>query len=508
MVCLPRTCAFRLASAPQVYQVPGHYLGPERHAAGKAENAEEIALVENFATRWIGLLLLTTLLAGSVAAEDLPLPDPDGLDLPHDSLLYSYPGDEEPLPSSRENSVRMHGEAPSRLVAPPGIIDEPGPSGPQISEPYLDGSYPGDPEQYEGYELDSAGHNYPWDSQPAPIESSGTWIDRGVWYAEADAVALYRIWWRADVFVGAEDPNVNIPNSFPAAGLGLNTNRTLYIPGAHPGGDAGVRTTLGRFLFRDDQNRDHSAEFTAWSAGDWVSDGTMSSANPNGLFVTFNLDGGNRDFDGSSFQRVIYTSRLNSFELNYRMKRRLGRDRMVMDPNGHWRREASNGFTRNFLAGFRYVEVRETLDWTAQDIIVNGSNGRYLIHTGNELFGFQMGDGIEYQTGRWSVGLSGKLGLFWNHTTAHQQLDFTADDNQDFERRATEAELSFIGDARALVRYHLTPASSLRVGLEFMTLDSLALAPRQISFDSGTSKIETGGQPYYLGGSLGFDFYW
>ena len=55
---------------------------PERQAAGTVEDAEEMALVVNRATRWIGLIMMTTLLAGSVAAEDLPLPDPDGLELP------------------------------------------------------------------------------------------------------------------------------------------------------------------------------------------------------------------------------------------------------------------------------------------------------------------------------------------------------------------------------------------------------------------------------------------
>ena len=46
---------------------------------------------------------------------------------------------------------------------------------------------------------------------------------------------------------------------------------------------------------------------------------------------------------------------------------------MVMDPNGHWRRESANGFNRNYLAGFRFLQMSEILDWTAEDIVVNGA---------------------------------------------------------------------------------------------------------------------------------------
>jgi hypothetical protein len=190
------------------------------------------------------------------------------------------------------------------------------------------------------------------------------------------------------------------------------------------------------------------------------------------------------------------------------LKKRLGRDQMVMDPNGYWRREAADGYYRNYLAGFRFMEIRETLDWRAEDIMVNGANGRYLINTDNDLFGFQVGEGIEYESGRWSIGISGQMGLFVNDADAHSQLNFTADDDDDFDRKNSEDELSWMGEAHVLGRYHLTPACSLRAGLDFMVLDSLALAPRQIDFIDVFSKVETGGNPYYLGGSLGFEAYW
>jgi hypothetical protein len=379
-------------------------------------------------------------------------------------------------------------------------------SGPQLGEPYEGGSYEGgeyEGEPHEGgpypsdpqnidYDAEQAGY-YPWDGQPAPIESSGTWLNRGVWYAEADVVVLHRIWQRADMLLTFEN---------------AQTNRLLFLKAAHPGGDAGVRTTLGRFLFRDDQNRDHTAEFTIFSFGDFVSDVALGSLTPNNLFVNPDISGNNPNFDGSSEQRVIYSSQFNSFELNYRMKKRLGRDQMVMDPNGHWRREAANGFNRDYLAGFRYLEMRETLNWTAEDILVNGNNGQYLISTDNNLFGFQMGEGIEYETGRWSAGISAKVGLYFNDADARSQLNFTDDDVNDFDRSDTENELSWMSEAHVLGRYHVTPNCSLRAGLDFFVIDSLALASRQINFIDVVTNIETGGNPYYMGGSLGFECYW
>jgi hypothetical protein len=456
---------------------------------------------------------MTLLLVSHVQAEDLPLPDPDGLDLPLDSSNASefdgIPLPDAELPPANNEAL----DAPSRLVTPPQSLGTSSDVGAPLNPSFTDeGGLPADEygsEENGDYLGDDPGaHPFPWDGESAPVESSGTWLNRGVWYTEIDAVILQRIWARGDMFVAAEDPNVTIPNQLPAVGLLLNTNRTLYLPSAHPGGDAGVRATLGRFLFRDNHNRDHTAEFTTWSAGNWVSDEKIASADPNGLFVSFNLAGVNDFFDGSSLQQMIYTSRLNSFELNYRLKKRLGRDQMVMDPNGNWRRESSNGFNRNYLAGFRLIQVDESLTWTADDILVNGANGKYVIDTSNDLFGFQMGEGIEYETGRWSAGVSAKCGLFWNNANAHQQMLLTANPQDNFDRRNTEAELSFLGEAEVLARYHITPNSSLRAGLEFLVLDSLALAPRQIDFIGGTNHIETGGNPWYIGGLLGFECYW
>ena len=187
---------------------------------------------------------------------------------------------------------------------------------------------------------------------------------------------------------------------------------------------------------------------------------------PNGLFVPFVIDGGNRSFDQSTRQTIQYASNLNSFELNYRVRGRLGHDQLVMDPNGDWHRAANAGFEREYLAGLRFLQLGERFDWSAEDIAAVGNDGSYLIRTDNNLFGFQFGVGLTYQTPRWSVGTRCKGGVFLNDAVGHSQLNFTADDTDDAELHLTENQLSFVGEFGILGRYHVLPNVSLRAGYD------------------------------------------
>ena len=429
-----------------------------------------------FASLWIGIISMTALLlVSSVAAQDLSLPDPDGLDFPNE--MYIPPEFyEESLPP---DGVEL--EEPSLLVGPPRVEPRP-----QTDEPWID-----------RFDAGAADYDYPmWDMQPAVPISSGTWLERGVWYAEADAVMSNRTWSRTDTLLALQ-PNVQ-----------QGGNRALFLRGSHPGEDAAVRTTLGRFLYRDDDNRDHTAEFTVTAGGDWVEHVTLSSSTPNQLFLPVTINGLNLSFDNSTRQVVNYSSRFNSFEANYRVKQRMGRDQMIMDPNGHWRREASSGFNRSYLIGLRYIDLDEIFDWRAEDIVVAGDDGQYLINTDNDLFGVQAGAGISYETGRWSLGLNGKMGLYLNDADEHSQLDFTVDDVADFDRRSSESELSWVGEASLIGRWHLTPAFSLRAGTEVSVIESIALATKQINFIDDFSQVNTAGYAFYIGGTLGFEGYW
>jgi hypothetical protein len=348
-------------------------------------------------------------------------------------------------------------------------------------------------------------------NEVAPIESTGTWLRRGFWYAETDALVLTRTWDRNDLRMAAQDPNVNnAPVNQASLGFNpifLDTNRILILNGALPGQDANVRATLGNFLFRDSRNRDHAIEFTAIGGGTWEQDRQLSSATPNGLFVPFIIDGGNRSFDGSTRQTVQYRSNMDSFEFNYHVRQRLDEDQLIMDPNGNWHRAANSGFQRDYLAGLRFMQVGEKLDWNAQDIVTTGSNGEYLIRTENNMFGFQTGGGLNYQTGRWSFGGRVKGGVFVNDASGHTELTFTSD-NADSALRLREDQLSFIGEFGLQSRFQVSPNVSIRAGYEMLLITSQALAPHQATFVTDTSFLDTTGQLFYHGASFGLEWYW
>jgi hypothetical protein len=374
-----------------------------------------------------------------------------------------------------------------------------------LPSPQTDGYYP---PQVDGYDI-TGPCQYPdvggyW-NEVAPIESTGTWLTRGFWYAEADAVVFTRGWNRDNALFAAEDARVENPGFPPAA---LNTNRTLYVDGSQPGEDAAVRATLGHFLFRDSLNRDHTVEFTLYGGGQWEQQRVITSQTQFGLFVPFDIDGGNTSFDGSNRQFVEYKTRFKSFEMNYRVRQRLGHDQLVMDPNGGWHRAANAGFEREYLAGLRALQVQDILEWSAQDIAVIGDDGQYNVRTDNDMVGIQAGGGGSYQASRWSVGLFSKGGVFINDATGRTALDFTADDDDDFNLRLKNDELTFILDFKLQSKFHITPNASLRAGYELMYMTSMALAPHQATFIPEFATLNTTGDLFFHGVSFGFEGYW
>jgi hypothetical protein len=435
-------------------------------------------------TRLLGMIMTAALFVAGARGQEIPLPD---FETSPDLTLPSIESEELPsadLPEAGDESV----------LSPPQPIDL---------------------ESLDGFQGDAVEHYGPdphgaWLQESAPIESTGTWLRRGFWYAEAEAVVWNRHWNRDNKIFAADDVQVTNPNFFePRASLGiLNTNRLLLLDGAQPGEDASVRFTLGHFLFRDSKNRDHTSEFTVLGGGDWHQHRQISSVGNFGLFVPFYIAANNRTFDQSTFQQIDYSSHYSSFEWNYRVKQRLRRDQMIMDSNGHWHRATNSGWNRDYLVGLRFMELRDIFDWRAEDIAALGRDGSYLIRTDNDMFGFQMGAGTTYETSRWSLGLHTKGGVFLNDQLGRTTLDFTLDDLNDADLRLANDGLSFIGEAKLLSRWHLTPDFSLRASYEMMYITSQALAPNQATFITNFAYLNTSQDPFYHGASFGFEGYW
>jgi hypothetical protein len=341
-----------------------------------------------------------------------------------------------------------------------------------------------------------------WNGMPAVTESTGSWLQRGFWYTEVDAMMLNRFWNRSGVILAAENNSSGI----------FTDKRALAMRGAHPGYDGGIRFTLGHFLFRDADNRDHTAEFTVASSGEFTAEGTITSSNGNALIVPFQIDGNvtGGPFDQADAMQFTYASRYNSFEGNYRVKRRMRKDQMVLEPTGEWVRRASPTWTKEFLAGLRFFDLTERFNWNAQDLaLAAGEDGEYFIRTDNNLFGMQIGGGHAYQTGRWSIALLSKAGVYLNDAKGRQRLIIDNDPNGDnFITKQSEEQISFLGEVRLTSRVHITPNWSVRAGYEMLYVTSTALAAHQAHFIPVFSQLGTSGDPFYHGFSAGFEGYW
>jgi hypothetical protein len=474
--------------------------------------------------RLFGLILTAALCVADARAQELPLPGLGDSAGPADLSLPSFDGAEEPrttMPDRRDESVLRQTE--------PVDIES------------FDGLDPGVSSGVAPF--GGLGHDA-WAHYAAPIESTGTWLRRGFWYAEAEAVVWNRHWNRDAKFLAVEDIDVLNPVFFPRTPnfVGqepiFSTNRMLMLDGAQPGEDASVRFTLGHFLFRDSRNRDHTVQFTVFGGGDWHQHRVLSANpinSPFGLYVPFYIGGqsriitddddpmtppqviveGNRTFSASARQQVDYSSHFSSFEWNYLVRQRPGRDQMIMDANGNWHRAAQKGFAREYLVGLRFMELRDIFNWLAEDIepVPGGppfavGDGSYLIRTDNDMFGFQMGTGLTYETSRWSLGFQTKGGVFLNDALGRTTLDFTADDFSDSDLRLANDELSFIGEFKLIARWHLLPDFSLRASYEMMYLTSQALAPNQATFITELAYLNTTQDPFYHGASFGFEGFW
>jgi hypothetical protein len=341
-----------------------------------------------------------------------------------------------------------------------------------------------------------------FDCEPAVLESTGTWLRRGFWFAEADAVIFSRSFDRDGVALMTSPIN-----QFPF----FTPRNILAIDGSKPGAEGMPRLKVGRFLFRDEKNRDHNLEFIAFGGSNFSQENRLDD--PDGLLTPFRISGPNTSFSGATSSQYRYDSFFNSFELNYHVHSRMMKDRMELEPNGNWVRRAQPTNTLSFLAGLRYFNLDEHLFWQAfgipdpDDASVT-QNGVYDIKTGNNLIGTQMGLSSSYDTARWSIGGAVKGGMYLNMVDLDSSFSVSGGVTSGSNDRQSD-NLAWVGEGMLFAKYHIRPNLSIRTAMEVMHVSSVALAPSQIDFvPSGSPYISQNNECVYLGGSIGFESYW
>lgn len=297
----------------------------------------------------------------------------------------------------------------------------------------------------------------------------------------------------------------------------------------------GARITLARNLGRDDSNRDHTVEFVYLGGLEWSGGGGRSSRQPHSLMTPLAPDtlGG---FNRADSQRFDVEADFNSVELSLRLQRRPQSDKMVLSPDGRWSRQMNNSLLTSFMAGMRYIRTTEKLHWTSIrnpttdlfDPVGDGSaTGDLNIKADNNLFGLHFGTDTYYHTPKWNLGMRTQFGCMVNMAQQRtrgliQDTTFTPGPatippsppgpqvtSGPINRDATDQAIAFVGEMGWSATYQLNTRSAFRVSYDFLWMQGIADATRQIHFNStAPDKVNLGGNVFQQGFSVGYEKVW
>lgn len=334
--------------------------------------------------------------------------------------------------------------------------------------------------------------------------SSGKWFSSGYWYASAES-----LWYDRSrnkrVTVGIEER------------LPIIQFTTLAQPfDTSPG----VRATFGRSLGRDYLDRDRFIEFTYTGALLWQGVDGWNSLTAEPTLISplgLNVPGFNR----ANTYRTSLDSNFNSFETNFRLRRRLGRDQLVMSPNGGWSRHAERGFLPGLILGARLARVDEDFWFRSRrnGVAADVFSGDYDITTQNWLLGMNIGGELVSQNEFYYWGLRGRAAPALTFAAAQQTvigINQTKDPQNPpvpspvfREDRNTQTSPGFIGDLTLFAGWNVTPNFSLKVGYDFLWVAGIATATRQFNLDDlRQNPMDAGGQTFFNGVSLGLEGSW
>jgi hypothetical protein len=364
----------------------------------------------------------------------------------------------------------------------------------------------------------------PWGSEPpAPIWSSGEWFRSGIWYTNADFLIVRRDRPRERLLIGIDV---------------TNPDNLFFNYGATGGVEPAMRVTVGRFIGRDWQNRDHSVEMSFLGINEFRTGQSIRSQEEGGLILL--LDQKQGGFNNADLWFTEHASRMHSIEADMRLRHRPDKDRLVMAPDGTWTRQYTSSYVPSLLLGMRYVNLNEDYSFFSRSLgvlerVEEGERvftpitetefrGDYDIETRNDLFGIQIGGDLINQREQWYWGVRGKAGALVNFAEQFTVAQFndlraprgTPGDGQPGDpsidvaprvEHATRANEAFFGELSLMTAYHFTPNFTARASYDFMWLAGVALAPDQFTFTE-TNRLSLDGVIFYQGLSLGLEMVW
>jgi hypothetical protein len=223
-------------------------------------------------------------------------------------------------------------------------------------------------------------------------------------------------------------------------------------------------------------------------------------------------------FNGATTYATKFSSNFNSWEWNYKLRRRLGRDQLVMSPGGNWTRHAERGWLPALIVGTRLANVNEqfSLSSSRAGATQDQFSGRYHVDAGNWLLGLNIGGELISQNEFYYWGLRGRAAPALTFASTAQQaagintlLPPTSQQTVAFTDAATRTGPGFLGDLTLMAGWNITPNFALQVGYDFLWVAGMATATRQLNLDNrDVNAIDVGGQTFYNGVSFGFYGSW
>jgi len=292
---------------------------------------------------------------------------------------------------------------------------------------------------------------------------------------------------------------------------GMNLTAVLTSRSAAPDVSAAYATTIGHYFARDRLNRDHFVELTFWGVNGWKD--KAERRGDGDLYSEFALQGFFLDgFDTADLQSIYYASYTNNFELNGRIVPRGRQDRMVLHPNGKWRRECQPGTYMSYIYGLRFFQDHETFRFHGESTTGGTTyTGDYDIVSHNNLLGLQFGADMTFRKCRWTWGIRAKLGPYINFSDQASTINSGVALAPDYSRRlaAAKHEASLIGETGFFASYKFQPNLVGRAGYDFMWVTGMTLAPEQLQFTTNpVNQINTNGNIFYHGVSLSMEWLW
>ncbi len=241
----------------------------------------------------------------------------------------------------------------------------------------------------------------------------------------------------------------------------------------------------------------------------WQDGKSLTASTPGTIFLLFDSLASVPVYQGSDSQGYFETSTLNSYEWNYRLDWRLGRDRLMYSRDNSWVRQPTPALLCSLFAGVRTVIVNESLNWDASSV---DGNGTYNVVTHNNMVGPQVGTDFFFERAYWRLGVRTKGGGLVNWAsqgTAVRILDTNGSPlvpNRDTFTK--NHSMSFVGGLDFIGEYRFSPNFGFRASFNMLWVSGVAMAQNQLTFFPSTpSQLSTSHALFYNGFTLGFHWH-